>query len=35
VAGLKSFKDSPFTPLLSEKGKEVMPAGTKYVSDNQ
>jgi lysophospholipase L1-like esterase len=34
VAGLKSFKDSPFVPMLSEKGKEVPPADAKYVSDN-
>jgi lysophospholipase L1-like esterase len=34
VAGLKAFKDSPFNALLSEKGKEVPAADTKYVSDN-
>jgi lysophospholipase L1-like esterase len=34
VSGLKAFKDSPFTPLLSEKGKAIEIAAAKYVSDN-
>ena len=34
VSGLKAFKDSPFIPLLSEKGRLVAPAAAKYVSDN-
>jgi hypothetical protein len=34
VSGLKSLKDSPFVPLLSEKGKAVPAADPKYVSDN-
>jgi rhamnogalacturonan acetylesterase len=34
VAGMKGFKDSPFVPLLSEKGKAVEAAGGKYISDN-
>jgi lysophospholipase L1-like esterase len=34
VSGLKAFKDSPFIPLLSEKGKAIAPAETKYVSEN-
>ncbi len=34
VSGLKAFKDSPFIPLLSEKGKTVATADAKYVSDN-
>ncbi len=34
VSGLKAFKNSPFLPLLSEKGKAVQPAAAKYVSDN-
>jgi lysophospholipase L1-like esterase len=34
VAGLKALKDSPFVPLLSEKGKEVSAADQKYVSNN-
>jgi len=34
VAGLKGFKDSPFVPLLSEKGKAVPAADAKYLSDN-
>ena len=34
VSGLKAFKDSPFIPLLSEKGKAVPPADAKYVSEN-
>ncbi len=35
VAGLKAFKDSPFIPLLSEKGMAVPAADAKYVSDNR
>jgi lysophospholipase L1-like esterase len=34
VSGLKAFKDSPFIPLLSEKGKSVATADAKYVADN-
>lgn len=34
VSGLKAFKDSPFVPLLSEKGKNVTPADPKFVSEN-
>ncbi len=34
VSGLKAFKNSPFVPLLSEKGKAVPTADAKYVSDN-
>ena len=34
VAGLKAFKNHPFTPLLSDKGKAVETADGKYVSDN-
>jgi hypothetical protein len=34
VSGLKAFKDSPFVPLMSEKGKAVVAADRKYVSDN-
>jgi hypothetical protein len=34
VSGLKAFKNSPFIPLLSEKGKTVPAADAKYVSDN-
>lgn len=34
VAGLKAFKASPFTPLLSEKGRAVAPADARYVSEN-
>jgi hypothetical protein len=34
VAGLKAFKDSPFVPLLSEKGQGVQTADGKYTSDN-
>ncbi|HVT89248.1 MAG TPA: GDSL-type esterase/lipase family protein [Tepidisphaeraceae bacterium] len=34
VAGLKAFKNSPFTALLSEQGKAVEPANAKYISDN-
>ena len=34
VSGLKTFKNSPFVPLLSDKGKALAPAGAKYVSEN-
>lgn len=34
VAGLKAFANSPFVPLLADKGKAVAPADAKYVSDN-
>jgi len=34
VAGLKGFKESPFEPLLSEKGKAVEKADAKYINDN-
>ena len=34
VAGLKAFPQSPFLPLLSEKGKAVATADTKYISVN-
>jgi lysophospholipase L1-like esterase len=34
VSGLKAFKDSPFIPLLSEKGQAVETADVKYVSEN-
>lgn len=34
VSGLKAFKDSPFIPLLSEKGRAIETADAKYVSDN-
>jgi rhamnogalacturonan acetylesterase len=34
VSGLKAFKNSPFLPLLSEKGKAVEAADTKYLSEN-
>jgi lysophospholipase L1-like esterase len=34
VSGLKAFNNSPFIPLLSEKGRAVEPADAKYVSDN-
>lgn len=34
VSGLKAFKDSPFVPLLSEKGKAVPAADAKYVTAN-
>lgn len=34
VAGLKTLHNSPFIPLLSEKGKAIAPADAKYVSDN-
>jgi len=35
VSGLKAFKDSPFVPLLSEKGKALEAAGAKYVNENR
>lgn len=35
VAGLKGLKESPFVPLLSEKGKAVPAADAKYISDNR
>jgi rhamnogalacturonan acetylesterase len=34
VSGLKAFKDSPFVPMLSAKGKAVETADAKYVEDN-
>ncbi len=34
VSGLKAFPASPFTPLLSEKGRAVPPAAAKYVTQN-
>ena len=34
ASGLKAFKNSPFVPLLSEKGKALAPADAKYISDN-
>jgi rhamnogalacturonan acetylesterase len=34
VSGLKAFKDSPFTALLSEKGRALPTADAKYASDN-
>ena len=34
VSGLKAFQNSPFIPLLSEKGNAVEAADAKYVSDN-
>ena len=34
VSGLKAFPDSPFLPLLSDAGKAVPAADSKYVSDN-
>jgi hypothetical protein len=30
---LKAFKNSPFIPLLSEKGKALEPAATKYIGE--
>jgi rhamnogalacturonan acetylesterase len=35
VSGLKAFKESPFIPLLSEKGKALPAADAKYISDNR
>jgi lysophospholipase L1-like esterase len=34
VSGLKAFRNSPFTPLVSEKGKALETAAGKYVRDN-
>ncbi|HXT13734.1 MAG TPA: GDSL-type esterase/lipase family protein [Candidatus Angelobacter sp.] len=34
VSGLKAFDNSPFVPLLSEKGKTIPAANPKYVSNN-
>jgi lysophospholipase L1-like esterase len=34
VSGLKAFKNSPFTAMLSEKGNAVETADAKYVSEN-
>jgi lysophospholipase L1-like esterase len=34
VSGLKAFPNSPFIPLLSEKGKSLETADAKFVSDN-
>lgn len=34
VSGLKAFPDSPFLPLLSEKGRAVETAPAKFVSEN-
>jgi rhamnogalacturonan acetylesterase len=34
VSGLKTFKNSPFVPLLSDKGRTLPAADAKYVSDN-
>ena len=34
VAGLKSFKNSPFIPLLSDAGKAIPAADAKYIKDN-
>jgi lysophospholipase L1-like esterase len=34
VSGLKAFTNSPFIPLLSDKGKSVETAAAKFVSDN-
>jgi len=34
VSGLKAFKDSPFTALLSDKGRAVAAADAKYVTEN-
>ncbi len=35
VSGLKAFPNSPFVPLLSEKGKAVETADAKYISENR
>jgi len=35
VSGLKGFKDSPFIPLLSERGLVVPVADAKYISDDR
>ncbi len=34
ISGTKAFKNSPFLPLLSQKGKAVPAADGKYISDN-
>ncbi len=34
VSGLKAFNASPFVPLLSDKGKALVPADVKYLSEN-
>jgi hypothetical protein len=34
VSGLKAFKNSPFTPLLSDKGRAVATADVKYIAEN-
>jgi lysophospholipase L1-like esterase len=34
VSGLKALKNSPFTALLSDKGKAVPAADAKYIADN-
>jgi len=34
VSGIKAFHNSPFIPLLSDKGKALETADAKYVSDN-
>lgn len=34
VSGLKAFKNSPFTPLLSDKGRAVETAEVKYLAEN-
>lgn len=35
VSGLKAFPESPFTPLLSEKGRAVAAADARYVAVNR
>jgi len=35
VSGLKAFPDSPFIPLLSDKGNTVATADAKYVTENK
>lgn len=34
VSGLKAFRDSPFVPLLSEKGRAIAAAERRHVSEN-
>jgi hypothetical protein len=34
VSGLKVFKNSPFTPMLSDKGNAVQAADAKYIIEN-
>ena len=34
VSGLKALKNSPFTPLLSDAGKQLPTADAKYINDN-